>query len=129
MSGYGSFGSSLRDLPRLRQTRRGRVSSWDRSGGNADNIVMQPGESRELANIQGPGVITHIWCTVAVEHGAQRPEVEGDYLRRLVLKITWDDAVHPSVLVPLGDFFGMGHGRSANFVSAPLQMSPEDGKG
>ena len=129
MSGYGSFGSSLRDLPRLRQSRRGRVSSWDQSGGNDDRIRLQPGETRELASIQGPGAITHLWCTVAVEHIGQPEEVEADYLRRLVLKITWDDSPHPSVLVPLGDFFGIGHGRSANFVSAPLQMSPQDGKG
>jgi hypothetical protein len=129
MSGYGTFGSSLRDLPRLRQTRRGRVSSWDREGKSNDNIRLAPGETRELANIAGPGVITHIWCTVAVQDGDQPPEVDADHLRRLVLKITWDDADHPSVLVPLGDFFGMGHGRTANFVSAPLQMSPEDGRG
>ncbi|MBB5068533.1 glycoside hydrolase family 172 protein [Saccharopolyspora gloriosae] len=129
MSGYGTFGSSLRDLPRLRQSKRGRVSSWDRTGGNTDNIRLQPGESRELARLTGPGAVTHIWCTVAVEDGPHRAEVEGDYLRRLVLKITWDDAAHPSVLVPLGDFFGIGHGRTENFVSAPLQMSPQDGKG
>ncbi|QGK69702.1 DUF2961 domain-containing protein [Allosaccharopolyspora coralli] len=129
MAGYGSFGSSLRDLPRLRSVRRGRASSWDRTGGNTDNVRLLPGQTRELANIQGPGAITHIWCTVATENGPHRPEVEGDYLRRLVLKITWDDAAHPSVLVPLGDFFGMGHGRTGNFSSAPLQMSPQDGKG
>ena len=116
MGGYGSFGSSLRDLPRLRQVRRGRASSWDQTGGNNDNLRLQPGEIRELATIDGPGSITHIWCTVALEHGLHRPEVEADYLRRLVLKITWDDSEHPSVLVPLGDFFGMGHGRTANFV-------------
>ncbi|MGI8307228.1 glycoside hydrolase family 172 protein [Saccharopolyspora sp. ASAGF58] len=129
MSGYGEFGSSLRDLPRLRQTRRGRVSSWDRTGGNTDNMRVEPGETRELADIAGPGVITHIWCTVAVDHVGKPAELEGDYLRRLVLKITWDDSPHPAVLVPLGDFFGMGHGRSGNFASAPLQMSPQDGKG
>jgi hypothetical protein len=31
VSGYEDFGSSLRDLPRLRSSRRIRVSSWDRS--------------------------------------------------------------------------------------------------
>ena len=60
MAGYGDFGSSLRDLPRLRATRRGRVSSWDRSGGNSDNVRIQPGETRMLADIPGPGVITHM---------------------------------------------------------------------
>jgi hypothetical protein len=49
-------------------------------------------------------------------------------LRRLVLKMYWDGEEEPSVLVPVGDFFGIGHGRTRNFVSAPLQMSPEDGK-
>ncbi|RKT86674.1 Protein of unknown function [Saccharopolyspora antimicrobica] len=129
MGGYGDFGSSLRDLPRLRTSRRGRVSSWDRTGGNTDNFRVEPGQTRELADIQGPGVITHIWCTVALDHVGKPAELEGDYLRRLVLKITWDDQSQPAVLVPLGDFFGMGHGLSANFVSAPLQMSPQDGKG
>jgi hypothetical protein len=129
MSGYGSFGSSLRDLPRLRRSRRGRVSSWDHSGGNVDSIRIRPGQTRELADIPGPGAITHIWCTVALDHIGVPPEVEDDYLRRLVLRITWDDSPHPSVLVPLGDFFGTGHGRTTNFVSAPLQMSPQDGKG
>ena len=31
--------------------------------------------------------------------------------------------------VPLGDFFGVGFGLRRNFVSLPLQMSPEDGAG
>ena len=30
--------------------------------------------------------------------------------------------------MPLGDFFGVGHARTTNFVSVPLQMSPESGK-
>src|SRR5690625_1293041 len=125
---YGQHGSSLRDLPRLRRQRRGRTSSWDRSGGNDDRLTLRPGETAQIADLEGPGAITHIWCTVALPP-EEPPEVtEADYLRRLVLRITWDDGEHPSVLAPLGDFFGVGHGRTANFVSAPLQMSPEDGK-
>lgn len=59
----------------------------------------------------------------------QGPETrDRDYLRRLVLRIYWDDATTPSVLVPVGDFFGVGHARTVNFASAPLQMSPEDGR-
>ena len=30
---------------------------------------------------------------------------------------------------PLGDFFGMGHGITKSFASAPLQITPEDGRG
>ncbi|MEV0405113.1 glycoside hydrolase family 172 protein [Actinoallomurus sp. NPDC050550] len=126
---YGSFGSSLRDLPRLRSSRRRRASSWDRSGGNDDRLTIQAGESAVLADIEGPGSVNHIWCTVALPHRDGPDVTETDFLRKLVLKVTWDDQEHPSVLVPLGDFFGVGHGRTVNFVSSPLQMSPQDGKG
>lgn len=126
---YGNYGSSLRDLPRLRSSRRRRASSWDRSGGNDDRLTVQPGTTALLADLEGPASINHIWCTVARDSPWGPDEADGDYLRRLVLRITWDDAPGPSVLVPLGDFFGVGHGRTVNFSSAPLQMSPQDGKG
>ncbi len=124
VSSYGDFGSSLRDLPRLRASIRRRASSWDQTGGNDDRLTIAPGEIVTLANISGAGSINHIWVTIAPEGTA-----EPDYLRRLVLRMYWDDETEPSVLVPIGDFFGIGHGRTANFVSAPLQMSPQNGKG
>lgn len=128
-SGYGNFGSSLRDLPRLRDHRRLRESSWDRTGGNADFVTVHPGETITLADIRGAGSVNHIWMTVASMTGGQPDGRDNDYLRKLVLRIFWDGAEQPSVLVPLGDFFGVGHARSTNFASAPLQMSPQDGKG
>jgi hypothetical protein len=79
--------------------------------------------------MSGAGSINHIWITVANEHMARTPNaIEPDFLRRLVFKIYWDGEEEPSVLVPVGDFFGVGHARTRNFVSAPLQMSPENGK-
>jgi hypothetical protein len=126
MSGYGSFGSSLRDLPRLRESRRKRVSSWDRSGGNDDRLTLAPGRSAVLAEIPGAGSINHIWMTAAGEQSAST--VEPHLLRRMVVRMYWDGEEHPSVLVPLGDFFGVGHSRTVNFASLPIQMSPQDGK-
>jgi hypothetical protein len=127
---YGPYGSSLRDLPRLRSTRRRRASSWDRTGGNDDRLTLEPGHTATLADIEGAGTINHIWVTVANEQMVHNPWMrDPDYLRRLVLRAYWDGETQPSIAVPLGDFFGVGHGRTTNFVSAPLQMSPEDGKG
>ena len=129
-SGYGPHGSSLRDLPRLRDSRRRRFSSWDRTGGNDDRVTLRPGETATLADIGGAGSVSHIWVTVAPERMTITPQSrEPDILRRLLLRMYWDGEQHPSVLVPLGDFFGVGHARTVNFASAPLQMSPEDGKG
>ncbi len=129
MSNYGTYGSSLRDLPRLRSHRRLRASSFDKAGGNADFVTVRPGETVELANLKGAGSVNHIWMTVAPEAPPGPDSLDPDYLRKLVLKAYWDGSDRPSILVPLGDFFGVGHARSTNFVSAPLQMSPQDGKG
>ena len=126
---YGPYGSSLRDLPRLRSGFRGRASSWDRTGGNDDRVTLPPGERAVLCELDGAGCITHIWVTVANAAGEGPAARERDYLRRLALRMYWDGQEDPSVAVPLGDFFGAGHGRTVNFVSAPLQMSPQDGRG
>lgn len=116
---YGSFGSSLRDLPRLRNSRRKRASSWDRTGGNDDRLTIQPGQTATLAQISGAGCIQHVWCTL----DSKEPE----FLRKILLRMYWDGEEEPSVLVPVGDFFGAGHARAANFVSLPIQMSPQNG--
>ncbi len=86
-----------RDLSRCRKAKTGRCSSWDRTGRNADAWFIDTGETVVLADIKGPGRITHIWMT------------QGHHYRDVLIKITWDNAKSPSVLVPLGDFFGLGH--------------------
>ena len=53
----------LKSLPSISNGRTGRYSSWDTSGRNADYWTIEPGESRVLADITGPGAITHIWMT------------------------------------------------------------------
>jgi len=111
----------LGDLPRIRDFKRRRFSSYDRTGGNKDYIVIDPGETAIMAKMKGSGCIKHIWVTIRTD--------EDWYLRKLVLRMYWDGEEEPSVEVPIGDFFGIGHGLTHNFVSAPLQMSPEDGKG
>ncbi|MBA7568325.1 hypothetical protein ES708_10046 [subsurface metagenome] len=51
-----------------------------------------------------------------------------NYLRKAIIRMKWDDESHPSVEVPIGDFFGMGHAQTKNFTSMPLSIDPEDGK-
>jgi hypothetical protein len=110
----------LTALPVLSDTRSRRVSSWDRTGGNDDRLTIPAGDRVPLAEIEEPGVIRHVWMTVACSDPL--------HLRKLVLRMYWDGEEEPSVEVPLGDFFGVGHGQTRNFWSLPLQMSPEDGK-
>ncbi len=117
--------ATLATLARRREGRRLRVSSWDRTGGNDDRLHIAPGETRRIAQIDGAGCLAHLWCTLANEGFGQEPNA----LRKVVLRAFWDGEKTPSVEAPIGDFFGMGHAMSRNFVSAPLQMSPQDGKG
>lgn len=116
--------SSLETLAWRRSGKRLRISSYDRKGGNDDRIYVKPGDTATIADIPGAGCITHIWCSFMNEGFAP----EKNYLRKVVLRMYWDAEQSPSVEGPIGDFFGMGHAQSRNFVSAPLQMSPEDGK-
>jgi hypothetical protein len=113
--------SSLASLPRLRNYTSHRESSYDPTGGNQDAWQIQAGKKRTLAEIDGPGCIKHIWMTLGIP--------SEDYVRRIVLRFFWDGCKEPSVECPIGDFFGVGHGIRKNFVSYPLQMSPQDGKG
>ena len=103
----------LDDLARIRKGKTGRFSSWDTSGRNADFWEIPPGESRVLADISGPAQITHIWMT------------QRNHYRHVLLKITYDDAKHPSVLVPLGDFFCLGHTIVNSFQSLLFTASTE----
>ncbi len=93
------------ELSTLRNGRTGRYSSWDKTGRNNDHWRLEPGESRILADIKGPGAITHIWMT------------QPNHYRECLLKITWDSGKKPSVVVPLGDFFCLGHGIVNSFQS------------
>ena len=70
---------------------------------------IAPGETVTLADIEGPGVIRHIWIT-----SPPRP----DNMRSLIIRIRWDDQDHPSVECPLGDFMGFAHGKPMPYHSA-----------
>lgn len=91
-----------------------RVSSYDRSGGNADYREISPGQTFTLLDEDGPGVITHVWITIASR--------EQYHLKKLVLRMYWDGESIPSVEAPIGDFFGLGLGDYFLYQSTPLSV-------
>lgn len=111
LKGYEGSGPLARLIFR-REGRTRRVSSWDRTGGNRDFLALPAGATATLAELHGAGCIRHIWITV----GCRDPL----YLRKVVLRMFWDGETEPSVLSPLGDFFGLGHGIARSFLSLPL---------
>ncbi len=91
-----------------------RVSSYQPQGGPRDNVwVPTDGTEMTLADIKGPGAITHIWTT---HRGGGRD---------LILRAYWDGSDHPSIETPLGDFFGVAMGVNAPMNSQPIQVTSE----
>ena len=114
--------NSLANLAQIRKNvKRKRVSSYDKKGANRDAIKLKSNDITQICDIQSAGIIKHIWMTISSS--------DPDYLRKLVLRMWWDDELHPSVEVPIGDFFGVGHGKTVNFWSLPFANGPKDGKG
>jgi len=84
---------------------------------------IKSGETVTLADIKGPGMISHIWMTVT----NKTTDADCFVLRDLVLRIYWDGEEVPSVETPLGDFFCCGFGTECVVNSAPIAVVPARG--
>jgi hypothetical protein len=76
------------------------------------SVRIQPGETFEVADIEGQGAIQQIWLTPT------------GHWRYSILRIYWDDQQIPSVACPVGDFFACGWGRYAQVSSLPVCVNP-----
>ena len=81
---------------------------------------IQSGETAVLGEIEGPGVIQHIWITVT----DRTSDADCFVLRDLVFRIYWDGEEKPSVEAPLGDFFCCGFGQGCLVNSLPWWWPP-----
>lgn len=77
---------------------------------------FDPGRTFVLADIEGPGVVQHIWMTI----------LEGVH-RFVSFKVYYDGATEPSINVPLGDFFANGLDGLALINSLPIAVNPKGG--
>ena len=76
-----------------------------------------PGKGKlTLAEIEGSGIIQHIWLTCPHE----------DW-RSFILRMYWDGEEVPSIEVPLGDFFCMGWCEPGLMQSIPICVNPKGG--
>jgi hypothetical protein len=76
-------------------------------------IIIQPGDTFDLANIEGQGAIQQIWMTLARAKW-----------RHAILRFYWDDQEQPSVECPTGDFFACGWELYAQVSSLPVCVNP-----
>ena len=80
-------------------------------------IWLEHGKTAVLADIEGPGCINEFWITSDIPS-----------FNDLVLRMYWDHEQAPSVEVPLGSFFAMGHDFAPHEVySAMVTVAPHRG--
>ncbi len=80
-------------------------------------VHIEPGTTFTLGQVEGSGVINHIWMTPV-----------GDF-RLMILRFYWDDEQEPSVVTPVGDFFaaGWGMGKEPRITSLAVCVNPRSG--
>ena len=100
-----------------RETPEGGAAEWLGKGWKVRPcITLKAGETTTLADIDGPGIIQHIWITVSP-----------NAYRDCILRFYWDEEDTPSIEVPLGDFFANGHALRYNVTSLPVAVNPSGG--
>lgn len=99
----------------------GRGAGGTVAGGRkgAPSKRVAPGERVVLADLDGPGVVRHVWITF--------PPAPPEVMRALVLEVFYDRGDAPSVSVPALDFFGLPHGRPVPYASA--LSTAQEGRG
>ena len=112
--------ASLEDVWRIRDDRHTRRMSSVNPDPNSnwDFIGLKAGEKATICDVEGPGIITHLWFTYRV-----RDDVYAN--RNVVLRMWWDDEEAPSVECPIGDFFAVGNGAYADVDSEPVQVAAD----
>lgn len=79
-------------------------------------IPLPPSETATLMDVDGPGVIRHIWITLDTK-----------LYRDVIIRIYWDDETEPSVECPIGDFLCCSWKARQNILAIPINVNPSGG--
>lgn len=93
---------------------RKRASSYDRSGGNRDCWICEPGETKTIFSHEGsPGSVLRMWFTLNSK--------DETYLRRTAISMSFD-GVETVAKIPFGMFTGTGPWIVNDLRSLPVNV-------
>ncbi len=108
------------EFARMKDAKAERISSSSPNpASNNDSKQPIPGETIVLADLKGPGVVTHIWLTIAANEYA--------WPRLVRLRVYYDGNPEPSVDAPVGDYFAVGHGFE-RWVKSEMVFATSEGR-
>ncbi len=130
----------MADLARPHEGRSMRATSTARIGadgkpdpngepdpnGNRDNSNVAPGQRKVLLDVQGPGVITHIWMTFLGPEPHPWAKNGSANHQEMLLRMYWDGRERPAVEAPVGDFFANAFGKRSEVISLPVAVEDAD---
>ncbi len=87
---------------------------------NYDNFRVAPGATNVLMDVNGPGIITHMWLTFLGPEPQEWAKAGSATHQEMLLRIYWDGSKRPGVEAPVGDFFANCFGRRDEVVSLPV---------
>jgi len=130
----------LADLARPHQGRSMRETSTHKIGAdgkfdpkgkpdpnsNWDNKSVQPGQTKVLMDVKGPGVITHIWMTFLGPEPHPWAKNGSANHQEMLLRMYWDAGKRPAVEAPVGDFFANSFGKRSEVISLPVVVEDAD---
>lgn len=93
---------------------------------NGDNSNVQPGETKVLMDVKGPGVITHMWITFLGPGPHPWAKNGSANHQEMLLRIYWDGNERPGVEAPVGDFFANSFGKRSEVISLPVCVEDAD---
>ncbi len=85
---------------------------------------IAPGETFVLADLKGPGVITHIWMTFLQEPHHWVTDGAANH-SEMLLRIYWDDRKEPAVEAPVAEFFANCFRRRMEVISLPVVVEDD----
>jgi len=79
-------------------------------------IKVKAGETATIMDVDGPGVIRHMWITYHQK-----------FYRNLIVRVYWDGQEHPSIQAPLADFCCNSWKGRQNILAVPINVNPSGG--
>ena len=117
----GSRGGGARACPETTPDAPGASGELGRGWKVRPCVVIEPGTTTTVADIEGPGIIQQMWMTFGLSGCADSTSLFA------VIRFYWDDEETPSIETPIGEFFALGHNLCYDVHSAPITVVPRGG--